>query len=496
MPPTWDKALRLAHKVQFLQAAQEICGIGFDVDAAKRLVEHIKDEQETIRQSVEPQLPPRKLKKSEEALYTLPKRPYKQNGELSEVMLKWLAKHGVEACNDNQILWHNKQFYKIVGSVALPATMPMKLGNQEDIKDWLLGSGWIPTLFNVKRGPDGKPLRDAKTKEVIKSSPKLQENGKLCPNLEAMQGDLVKKVVKWLSYRNRLSVLEGWLGNRRLQFDGRLSAASAGITPTFRQKHSVVANIPKNKEHVLLGKEMRSLFGAPLGRVLVGFDASSLEDRLKGHFTHQYDGGAYAAKILSEGFDPHQENADLWGIDRSIAKNGTYALGYFCGVKKLATTIKCSEREAAERHQAYWELNKPLKDLDDALGRHWEANGKKYIVGIDGRKVWSRARHSLVNLLIQSTGSIVMDFAGAWMDRALGGLELVEHRRMYYHSRTGQTFRVGFFHDEYLYETTPELAEEVLDLGKQSIKKAGEYFKLKVPLLSEGKIATTWADLK
>lgn len=492
MECSWEKALRLAHKVTYLQASQEIAGIAFDQEKAKSLVSHIQAEMQRIEEEVEPQLPPRKLKKSEEALYTIPKKPFKMDGSLSEVMLKWLAKHGVEACNDNQILWHDKQFYKIVGSTALPATMPMKLGNQSDIKDWLLESGWEPTLWNFKRGPDGKPLRDEK-KEPIKSSPKMQDNGKICENLLTMQGDLVKQVVKWLSYRNRLSVLEGWLGNKRLSFDGRLTAASSGITPTFRQRHSVVANIPKNKEHVLLGKEMRSLFVAPKGRVLVGFDASSLEDRLKGHFTHLYDGGAYAAKILSEGFDPHQENADLWHIDRSIAKNGTYALGYFCGVKKLATTIKCSEREAAERHKDYWELNKPLKDLDDALGRHWEANGKKYIVGIDGRKVWSRARHSLVNLLIQSTGSIVMDFAGAWLDRALG---VVEPRRMCYHSRTGQTFRVGFFHDEYLFETTPELAEEVLDLGKQSIKKAGEYFKLKVPLLSEGKIAMNWAELK
>lgn len=494
---SWEQCIRLGMKTALLQSAQEQSGICFDIEKAKALTEHIRAEMKALEEATEPSLPPRKLKAAERHQYTLPVRPYKKDGSLSEVMLKWLAKHNVEACNDNQILWHDNIFYKIEGSKELPASMPMKLGNQEDIKDWLLTEGgWEPTLWNLKRGPDGKPLRDEKTKEPVKTSPKMQENGKLCPNLEAMQGGLVKQVVKWLSYRNRLSVLEGWLGNRRLAFDGRLSAASSGITPTFRQRHSVVANIPKNKEHVLLGKEMRSLFVAAPGKVLVGFDASSLEDRLKGHFTHTYDGGAYAAKILSEGFDPHQENADLWGIDRSIAKNGTYALGYFCGVKKLAATIKCSQSEASLRHEAYWELNKPLKDLDDALGRHWEANGKKYIVGLDGRKVWSRARHSLVNLLIQSTGSIVMDFAGAWLDRKLGSISLDSTMLPCYHYKGHQIKRTIFMHDEFVLETDPEVAEEVLELGKQSIAKAGQFYKLKVPLLSEGRVALTWADLK
>jgi len=473
--------------------------VRFDIEKARELTEYIRKEQTRLEAECEPQLPPRKLKSAERHQYTIPARPFKKDGSYSEVFLKWLQKHGVEACNDNQILWLDGTFHRIEGGKELPATMPMKLGNQDDIKSWLVAEGWESTLWNFERGEDGKPLRDPKTKEPIKSSPKMQENGKICPNLLSMQGDLIKQVVKWLSYRNRLSVLEGWLGNRRLEFDGRLSAASAGITPTFRQKHSVVANIPKNKEHVLLGKEMRELFKAAPGKVLVGFDASSLEDRLKGHFTYSYDGGAYAEKILSEGFDPHQENADLWGIDRSIAKNGTYALGYFCGVKKLAGTIKCSQSEAAKRHQDYWDLNKPLKDLDEALGCHWEANGKKYIVGIDGRKVWSRARHSLVNLLIQSTGSVVMDFSAAWMDRQLGGIILDSTvEQCYTGYRVGQFYarRVLMMHDEYVYECDPEIAEQILEIGCESIKRAGEYFKMKVPLLSEGKVGQTWADLK
>lgn len=494
MKQSWTDAIKLAKRVAYLQSAQEQCGIGFDRLGAERLLVRITEEMAALEAQVLPQLPMRKLKKAQEAAYTLPKKPFKMDGSWSELMLRFAARHGIELHDDRTFTWEGQRL-AAVGGLQLDKKMPMQLGEQQDLKEWLLSEGWVPTLYNFKRGPDGKPERDPKTKELIRTTPKMQENGRLCPNLEAMQGDLVKLVVKWFSYRNRKSVLEGWLGNRRLELDGRLTAAASGITNTFRMKHTVVANVPKNKEHVLLGKEFRSLFVAHEGDVLVGYDASSLEDRIKGHFTSKFDGGAYAAKILAEGYDPHQENADLWNIDRSIAKNGTYALGYFCGVKKLASTIKCNPEDAAKHHEAYWDLNDALRQLDEALGRHWEANGKKYIVGLDGRKVYSRHRHGLVNLLIQSSGSILMDFAGAWMDRKLGGLKLVDNYPTYVYNGY-RVKRVLFVHDEYGYSCNPAIASSVLELGKMSIRKAGEFFKLRVPLESSGSVGTNWSELK
>ena len=85
----------------------------------------------------------------------------------------------------------------------------------------------------------------------------------------------------------------------------------------------------------------------------MGWDASSLEDRVKGHWTFKYDGGAYASKILDPEFDVHQENADTWGLTRQEAKGGTYALAYNCGVATLAKTLKCSNAQAAKYHEAY-----------------------------------------------------------------------------------------------------------------------------------------------
>ena len=488
--PEW---LRLAHKTTYLQQAQEINGIAFDIEKAKKLLVHINEEMTKIEEEVLPQLPPRPLKKSEMPQFTMPKKPFRLDGSYSELMCRFAAKHGGTLDPDNTMTLSGETV-RVAGGAMLDVKLPMSLSNQDDLKDWFLESGWVPSLYNFKKDANGKVVRDS-NKQPIQTSPKLQENGRLCPNLEQLDGGLAKLVVRYLSYRNRRSVLEGWLDSPRLPFDGRLTAGSSGITNTFRQKHTIVANVPKNKEHVLLGKEFRELFIARRGLRLVGFDASSLEDRIKGHLTYKYDGGEYANKILSPGYDPHQENADLWTIDRSIAKNGTYALGYFCGVKKLATTIKCSQDQAAERHKAYWELNAALKALDEALERHWESNGKKYIIGLDGRRVYSRHRHGLVNLAIQSSGSILMDCAAVWMDTKLGGLHY-DGTGAFYLVDGKRAYRVLYMHDEYVYDCEEAIAQYVADVGSESIKRAGERFNLRVPLLSEAKIGLNWSELK
>lgn len=282
-------------------AEQALAGVQFDKDAAEALVVRIDGMMRSIEEEVEPKLPPRKLKKSEQKDYTIPAKPFKKNGELSAHMLNFIAKHGhrVWDAGDGKLHWIDEQLHTIEGGRELPATMPMKLGNQDDLKDWFISEHkWKPSLWNFKKDTRGKPVRDDKGK-LIQTSPKMQENKKLCPNLEALQGPLVSQVVLWLSLRNRKSVVEGWLEDERLAYDTRLSAGFAGFTSTYRLKHTVCVNVPKAEEGVVLGKEMRSLFTAREGRRLVGFDAVALENRVEAHYVYKYPGGPeYAAEIL------------------------------------------------------------------------------------------------------------------------------------------------------------------------------------------------------
>lgn len=290
----------------FLMSAQAITGWEFDKEYGLELVEHIQKTMKELEEKVEPQLPPRKLKKSEEKEYTMPAKPFKKNGEFSSHMLNFIEKHQGEVLPDGRVKFFGVR-YKVIAQTQIEMKMPMTLSNQDDLKDWFIEQGWQPTYWNYKRGPDGKPWRDPNTGKLVQTSPKIQEAQKICENLLEMDGDLVKDVVKWLSLRNRLSVLEGWLGNNRLALDGRLSTERTGITPTHRQKHSTVVNVPKASEKVLLGKEFRKLFKAKKGRLIAAGDAAALEGRVQGHYCFKYDGGITAEELLRG--DVHSKNA-------------------------------------------------------------------------------------------------------------------------------------------------------------------------------------------
>ena len=279
-------AFRCGQKSFFLMSCQELTGWKFDIDLANRLVVQISDMMEEIRKEVEPQLPPRELKSTEKLSYKFPAKPFKSSGEFSTSFLKWQEKHNAKiiSTDDGILLEAYGKEMKLVPGEAMPITMPMEMSNQDQMKSWFIENGWKPTLWNYKRGPDGKPIRDPKTRDLIKTTPKIQEAGKICPNLMEMEGDLVKLVVKWLSLRNRQSVLQGWLSNPRLQMDGRIGAGRTGIAATHRQKHKVIVNVPKASEKVLLGKEFRSLFICEEGTKIAAGDAAALEGRVQGHY--------------------------------------------------------------------------------------------------------------------------------------------------------------------------------------------------------------------
>lgn len=391
-----------------------------------------------------------------------------------------------------------------------------KTGNRVKIPEDHIVS-WKPTLWNYKRGPDGKPMRDPKTRELIPTSPKMQEQGKICPNLEAMEGDLVKKIVKWLSLRNRLSVLTGWMSHERLEYDGRLPGRRSGIASTHRQKHAVICNVPKASEKVLYGKEFRSLFTVEDGMLLAAADAAALEGRVMGHYSWRYDDGETANEILNG--DPHSKNAkafyghldelkqfDISSKDfdkdhpifkpyRDRSKNGFYALLYGCAAPKLASTLGLPEKMGAEKLEAFWEANPAIKGLKDNLERYWERTGKKkYLPAIDGRILHTRKKSALLNTIFQSCGGIIMDYACCFMDMWLGDIYFDELRRPYYLYKGKVVRRVIYYHDEMSFECEKEVAEEVAQMIVQAIVKAGELLKLKVPLAGEGKVGYNWCE--
>lgn len=370
-------------------------------------------------------------------------------------------------------------------------------------------------FFNFKKDARGKPVRDEKTGEYIITTPKLQENGRLCPNLEAMNGDLIRPVVKWLSLRNRQSVITGWLANPRLERDGRLSAGFTGITNTHRMKHHTVVNVPKADPTVVYGKEMRSLFIPFPGHVLVGYDAAALEARVEAHYCMQFPGGEAYAYDLLEG-DIHMKTVemafrrhieDLIGTEdfhkdhprvkpwRNKAKTLKYASSYGASSKKIAKTLNVSALEGQQIYDDFWEAAKPLALLKERLTQFWETTGeKKWIKGIDGRKLITRSKHSLVNVLFQNTGATIMDYAGIFMNKWLGGLRIDPQGYPGYLYKGFWVYRVGYFHDEKQWSQPEEIADEIGRLGVKSIVKAGEFLGMRVPLAGDYVVGSSWAE--
>lgn len=507
-------AFKCGQKSFYLMSCQELTGFKFDIEAAKKLSVRIEEMMEEIRAEVEPQLPPRALKKSEEKFYTMPAKPYKKSGEFSASWTAFVEKHSGKEVEGGWEFYG--KVYQVVAGSMLDVKMPMEMANQDQMKDWFLDQGWKATFWNYQRGPDGKPMRDPRTRQLIPTSPKIQEQGKICPNLEKMEGAIVKKVVKWLSLRNRQSVLNGWLENPRLQMDGRIGAGRTGIAATHRQKHKVLVNVPKASEKVLLGKEFRSLWIAEDGMLIAAGDAAALEGRVQGHYCFKYDQGATAEELLKG--DVHSKNAfaffghmsDLKQFDlhssefnkehpvfkpyRDKSKNGYYACMYGCAGPKLASTLGLPVKMGNEKLEAFWDANPATKALKENLEKYWTTVGReKYLPAIDGRMLCTRKKSALLNTIFQSCGGIAMDYALCFMDSWLGPMYWKD-RKPYYIYKGYTVRRIGFWHDEAEFECDELIAPEISAMIEKAITKAGEYLKIKVPLAGEGKVGKSWME--
>lgn len=432
---------------------------------------------------------------------------------------------------------------------------PMLLSNQEDIKEWLATKGgWVPTLFNTKNASIDefkKTLPDhiieekcwdyvldkkqsiyvkyisqemeadlskitsrssPEFKKVIKkarfliTSPKLKdERGELCPNLERINGEMAKQIVKWLSLRNRRSVIKskdenkttGWLNHPRLKIDGKLPARYSGLTPTFRRKHNVVANIPSTD--ALLGHEMRELFTVPEGHWQMGIDGSNLEGMVAAEAAYDFDGGAYYKSLSG---DPHTTNAAAYSkasgqeVSRGGGKRITYGIMYGAQAPKIASMLGVIREVGQKVIDAFWDTNLGLKGRKEYLEKFWESTGKKYILGFDNRKIWTRSKHSLLNAFLQSGGAIGMDLAGIiWHSRALeeGLLEKGVARTIYYHDEyqlqvPESELRLKHFDTGF---TDKSFVEKVLkDVEKSKKKKGkGESYKTAKEMCEEYEIS-------
>jgi hypothetical protein len=162
---------------------------------------------------------------------------------------------------------------------------------------------------------------------------------------------------------------------------------------------------------------------------------------------------------------------------------------YGGGAKKTGSIVVPNESEHTQYKigkktiDTFYKNLPAIKQLKDLIDKRITERG--YLIGIDGRRLQIRSRHSALNQLLQSTGAVLMKKATCILYNDL------EVQRLKHNQDWG--FCV-FCHDEWQILTKPCYADIVADMAVKAIEKAGEHFNLKCPFTGEYRIGRNWQE--
>jgi DNA polymerase I len=177
--------------------------------------------------------------------------------------------------------------------------------------------------------------------------------------------------------------------------------------------------------------------------------------------------------------DIHTKNQIAAGLEtRAQAKTFIYALLYGAGPAKIGAIVGGSAKEGKSLIDNFLRNTPSLKALREKVER---LSVQGTLPGLDGRLLQVRSAHSALNTLLQSAGAIVMKQGLVLLDNKIRKLSL------------NASF-VANVHDEIQIECAADDGLLVGELAVQSIKEAGEHFKLRCALDGEYKIGRTWAE--
>ncbi len=254
-------------------------------------------------------------------------------------------------------------------------------------------------------------------------------------------------------------------------------------TGRLSSKEPNLQNIPVKTE---LGREVRKGFVAKDGHKLVGLDYSQIELRLLAHFSQDKD----MLKAFNENKDIHHETAlKIFGEEeakakRAVAKSINFGLIYGMGARKLADTLKISQKEAKAYMEGYFASFKTIKDFFKQVQEDTKANG--YVQTLLKRKRYfnyslasplliANYNRECVNTLFQGSAADLIKLAMLKLNSAKNAKLLLQ------------------IHDELIFEVKSEEAEQFSQEAKQIMENI---YKLKVPLKTSVSIGGNWGELK
>lgn len=453
MNQSWTSALYYEQRVQEIIFKQEQTGVVFDRTKASFLIHVIKEKQLSLYKHIRKYLSCEVIRGNANGI-TL----YLKGGGYTVAYLKYQERSGLVA----------------TGSFCPVDFVEPDIGSRTKLIKQLLTLGWKPTIFTDKGTP-----QITHEKEPVKS-------------LEFIKG-LGPELSLYYKYKHRLGQIEGFY--KHLYYDGLSWRIPAQINPlatnTNRGAHRKVANIPKAKSFILLGKQMRSLFtvprGDPYGPIkdrrpyrMMGTDAAGLELRVLAHYVNDKD---YTSEIIYG--DAHSRHQEMAGLPtRDDAKTFIYAFLYGAGDAKIGRIIGGTAKDGKRIKAEFLKANPKLEALIKGVSKTALRGNLK---AIDGRLVHMRKFkgeymvHKALNTLLQSTGSILVKYGMVILDDWIKALSL----------KTKQTI---WYHDELQFQVPKEEVEIMKVLCGLWMTWAGEVLGCRCPLASDANVGLNWAD--
>ena len=410
-------------------------GWNFDIEKAKSSVKRMTIRMNEIEYEIEPQLGTRKIFIDKE-----PKTPkFKKNGEYTTTTIRMLREYFNKEimATDTHLMPAGETFQRF-------RVEDVTLGSMDLVKDWLITQGWVPDEYQKKKVGF----------QWVTTGPKLTST-----SLHKM-GKIGEMIDDYYTLRNRRSVLSTWLECVR---NNRLHGNMWTIgTPTFRARHEVIVNLPAVS--AAWGKELREVFKADEGEVLVGADSSG--NQLRG-LCHYVNNTTFTKEVIYG--DQHQRNADVLRTDRNKAKTFLYAYLFGAGDAKLGQSLT-GKLNAAKGKQARDDFAKSIKGLAELkrkLSYAWHnskhATGEGSFPAVDGRPIFCPAEHQTLNYLLQSMEGISCKAALSYAMSEVDRQGLRAKPRL-------------FYHDELAFTSHPDDADKVGKILQDAFTEAPKWF--------------------
>lgn len=497
------KAIEVEHRIKVIMTKQERNGMPFDERGAAALYAELAGKRQGLLDKLTETFGSWWAPKGGDSVFLHPRT----GAPLAKYPMVKYPKTGDLFLKDGKTL-AKTLYYK--GAPFTPVEhIQFNPGSRPHIAKVLQEAGWKPTEFT----PTGQPTVD---EETLQGAARwiTDPSKKAAVELIAEYMLLVKRLGQLSEGKN------SWLS---YSMGGRIYG---GINPngavTGRATHNQpnLAQVPSSG--ALYGEQCRALFGAKWFRnvwheaVQVGTDQSGIELRCLSHFMARFDGGAYGEELVNG--DAHWKNTIAFGLVpkgtlrdklnkmhdemRGFAKTIVYAMLYGSGAAPLGAIVGEGEAKGKLLKKNFMEATPALKALVDSIqsalvsSSQW-VNGKqevkwrrKFIKGLDGRKIHIRSPHSALNALLQSAGAIAAKF---WIIRMMDALDAagLKHGT----KKTDDYMLCAWVHDEVqLVCRNREVATQVEKASLEAMEQVGIDLGFKCPLAAEAKIGDTWLE--